>query len=68
VWPYWSRYSLVGESVTVGFGSKAYILDGQKLIFSWQNSDETVELSDSLAPCLPGSSHISCLDDNGIDL
>ena len=55
MWPYQSRY------VIVGAGFKTLILSVWKSVFHKQPSDEDVELSAPLIPCLPGCCHVPAL-------
>jgi hypothetical protein len=55
MWPCWS------SCVTVGIGFKTLILAAWKPVFSYQPSDEDVELAASPAPCLLGCCHAPTL-------
>ena len=64
MWPCWSRCGLVRVDVSLGMGFKTLILAAWKPVFCQQLSDEDVELSAPLAPCLTEGCH----DDNGLNL
>ena len=45
----------------MGVGNETLVLAAWKPLFSWQSSDEDVELSAPLIPCLPGCCHVPAL-------
>lgn len=61
MWPCWLK------CVTVGVDFEA-LTSAEELVFFWLKSDEDVEFSGPLAPCLPGSCHdpvLMIMDDTG---
>jgi hypothetical protein len=54
--------------VSVGVGFKTLILAAWKSVFSSSPLEQDIEHLAPPVPCLPGSCHASCLDDNGLNL